>query len=298
MVIGMSELADLFPGFASHWIDTQAGKIFARSHGAGPALVLLHGFGETNVAWRKIAPALAQRFSVVVMDLRGYGWSAAPASENGEGYAKREMADDVVKVMEELGHVQFALVGHDRGARVGFRLAMDHPGRLTKLALINIAPVDDKFGAGDLQRIGRAGFLAAEAPRPEQLIALDPKGFLDDALQSSTKEKSLDAFGSQALAHYRAAFNDPDRIHAFCEDFRAGVTIDRELTLADKSAGGRLKIPTLILYGESSFPADGPSLVDAWKEFGDDIVSECVDSGLYAMEEAPEATLAALERFL
>jgi haloacetate dehalogenase len=294
----MSQLADLFPGFASHWIDTQAGKIFARAHGAGPALVLLHGFGETNVAWRKIAPALAQRFSVVVMDLRGYGWSAAPDSEKGEAYAKREMAGDVVTVMEALGHVQFALVGHDRGARVGFRLAMDHPGRLTKLALVNIAPVDDKFGEGDLQRVGRAGFLAAEAPRPEQLIALDPKGFLDDALQSSTKEKTLDAFGAEALAHYHAAFNEPTRIHAFCEDYRAGATIDREQTLADKAAGRKLKVPTLILYGETSFPAEGPSLVDAWKDFGDDIESASVDSGLYAMEEAPEATLAALERFL
>lgn len=294
----MSQLADLFPGFASHWIDTQAGKIFARSHGAGPPLLLLHGFGETHVAWRKIAPALAKRFSVVVMDLRGYGWSAAPESEKGEAYTKREMADDAVKVMEALGHVQFALAGHDRGARVGFRLAIDHPGRLTRLALVNIAPVDDAFGASDLQRMGRARFLATDAPRPEELIALDPKAFLDDALQSSTRDKSLDAFGAQALAHYHAAFNEPSRIHAFCEDFRAGATIDRELTLADKAAGRKLQLPTLILYGETTFPSDGPSLVDAWREWGDDVKGANVDSGLYAMEEAPDAVLAALDRFL
>ncbi|MDJ0449708.1 alpha/beta hydrolase [Methylocystis sp. JR02] len=294
----MSELADLFPGFASHWIDTQAGKIFARSHGAGPALVLLHGFGETHVAWRSIAPKLAERFTVVAMDLRGYGWSAAPESEKGDAYTKREMADDVVKVMEALGHVQFALVGHDRGARVGLRLALDHPGRLTKLALINIAPIDDNFGAGDLWRLGRARFLATEAPRPEELIALDPNDFLDDALKSSTKEKSLDVFGAAALAHYRAAFNDPTRIHAFCEDFRAGATIDKEALLADKAAGKKLLTPTLILYGETTFPAEGPSLVDAWKEWGDDVTGAAVDAGLYAMEEAPEATLQALERFL
>lgn len=298
MVDQMSELADLFPGFASHWIDTQAGKIFARSHGAGPALVLLHGFGETHVAWRSIAPKLAERFTVVAMDLRGYGWSAAPESEKGDAYTKREMADDVVKVMEALGHVQFALVGHDRGARVGLRLALDHPGRLTKLALINIAPIDDNFGAGDLWRLGRARFLATEAPRPEELIALDPNDFLDDALKSSTKEKSLDVFGAAALAHYRAAFNDPTRIHAFCEDFRAGATIDKEALLADKAAGKKLLTPTLILYGETTFPAEGPSLVDAWKEWGDDVTGAAVDAGLYAMEEAPEATLQALERFL
>jgi haloacetate dehalogenase len=294
----MSELTDLFPGFASHWIDTQAGKIFARSGGAGPALLLLHGFGETHVAWHKIAPKLAERFTVVVMDLRGYGWSAVPESEKGEAYAKREMADDVVRVMEALGHVQFALVGADRGARVGFRLGLDHPGRLTKLALVNIAPIDDDFGAGDLWRTGRARFLATEAPRPEELIALDPNDFLEDALKSSTKAKSLDVFGEAALAHYRAAFNDPSRIHAFCEDFRAGATIDKDALLADRAASKKLLMPTLVLYGETSFPADGPSLLDAWKEWGDDVRSESVDSGLYAMEEAPEATLQALERFL
>jgi haloacetate dehalogenase len=298
MVEAMSELPDLFPGFASHWIDTQAGKIFARSNGEGPALVLLHGFGETHVAWRKVAPKLAERFTVVAMDLRGYGWSAAPTSEKGEAYTKREMADDVVKVMEALGHVQFSIVGHDRGARVGFRLALDHPGRLTKLALINIAPINDDFGGGDLWRLGRARFLATEAPRPEELIALDPNGFLEDALKSSTKEKSLDVFGGAALAHYRAAFNDPARIHAFCEDFRAGAAIDKEALIADKAAGKKLLIPTLVLYGEATFPPDGPSLLDAWKEWGDDVTSASVDSGLYAMEEAPEATLQALESFL
>jgi haloacetate dehalogenase len=294
----MPELADLFPGFASHWIDTQAGKIFARSHGAGPALLLLHGFGQTHVAWRKIAPKLAERFTVVAMDLRGYGWSAAPESEKGEAYAKREMADDVVKVMEALGHVQFALAGHDRGARVGFRLALDHPGRLSKLALVNIAPVDDNFGASDLWRLGRSRFLSMDAPQPEELIALDPADFLDDALKDSSKDKSLDAFGPQALAHYHAAFNDPARIHAFCEDYRAGATLDKEALAADKAAGRKLLAPTLVLYGEAAFPGLGDPLLDAWKEWGDDVTGAAVDSGLYAMEEAPEATLQALDSFL
>ncbi|WP_442755447.1 alpha/beta fold hydrolase [Methylocystis sp. JAN1] len=294
----MSELADLFPGFASHWIDAHAGKIFARSHGTGPALVLLHGFGETHVAWARIAPKLAERFTVVAMDLRGYGWSAAPASEKGEAYAKREMADDVVRVMEALGHVQFALAGLDRGARVGFRLALDHPGRLTKLALVNIAPLDDSFGASDLWRVGRSRFLSMDAPRPEELVAQDPADFLNDALRDSTKDKSLDAFSAQAVAHYHAAFNDPARIHAFCEDYRAGATIDKEALAADRAAGRKLVVPTLILYGAATFPDLGGALLDAWKEWGDDLTGAAVDSGLYAMEEAPEATLQALETFL
>lgn len=294
----MSELADFFPGFASHWIDAPAGKIFARVHGAGPPVVLLHGFGQTHVAWRRIAPELAKRFTVVAMDLRGYGWSTVPASEKGEHYAKRYMAGDVVASMESLGHIRFALVGHDRGARVGMRLALDHPGRLTKLALIDIAPIDDDFGSADLQRIGRARFLAAEAPKPEQLIGLDPTGFLDDALKSSTKSDSLDVFDTDMLSAYRQAFNDPARIHAFCEDFRAGATIDREELLADKAAGKKLVVPTLIVVSEKTFPASGPSLIAAWREWGDDIVEARIDAGLYPMDEAPAETLAALEAFL
>lgn len=294
----MSEPLDLFPGFASHWIDTQAGKIFARAHGEGPPLVLLHGFGQTHVAWRHIAPALAKRFAVVAMDLRGYGWSAVPASEKGENYAKREMAGDVVAVMEALGHIRFALVGHDRGARVGLRLALDQPERLTKLALIDIAPIDDDFGGGDLQRVGRARFLSAEAPKPEQLIELDPLGFLDDALKSSTKAQSLEVFEATALAAYRQAFNDPARIHAFCEDFRAGATIDREILTADKTEGKKLTTPTLIVASEATFPANGPSLIAAWREWSDDVAEARIDAGLYPMDEAPAETLAALEKFL
>ena len=261
-------------------------------------MVLLHGFGETHVAWRKIASTLAKRFTVVAMDLRGYGWSAAPESEKGEHYAKREMAADVVAVMESLGYVRFALVGHDRGARVGQRLALDQPGRLVRIALINIAPIDDDFGDGDLQRVGRARFLAAEAPKPEELIGLDPIGFLDDALKNAMKAKSLEAFGAYALAAYRQAFNDPARIHAFCEDFRAGATIDREHLMEDRAEGKRLAMPTLIIAGNATFAANSPSLVAAWREWGDDIAEARVDSGLYPMEEAPAETLAALEKFL
>jgi haloacetate dehalogenase len=294
----MSELADLFPGFASHWIDTQAGKIFARSSGSGPAVVLLHGFGETHVAWRLVAADLARRFSVVALDLRGYGWSSAPESSKGAAYTKRAMAADVICVMERLGHAQFALVGHDRGARVGLRLALDHPGRLTKLALLDIAPLSEEFGDADLQRVGRAKFLASEEPKPENLIGLDPIAFLEDALTSGTGSKSLDPFGPQALAHYRAAFNEPTRIHAFCEDFRAGEGEDKELLLANRAAGEQIAVPTLVLWGAASFPPDGPSLLDAWRDWASDLRSAAFDCGHYLAEEAPQETLAQLESFL
>jgi haloacetate dehalogenase len=293
----MPDPVDLLPGFASHWIDADAGRIFARSHGAGPPLLLLHGFGETHVAWRKIAPRLAQRFTVVAMDLRGYGWSAAPDSANGEGYSKRLMAADAIKVMESLGFVQFALVGHDRGARVGMRLALDHPGRLTKLAMLDIAPMEEGLGDANLQRIGRAKFLSFEAPRPENLIALDAIGFLNDALQSGTKSKTLAPFGESALEAYRTAFDDPSRIHAFCEDFRAGEGADKQQLLADKAAGKKIIAPTLLLWSELHFPAE-LSLLDVWRDWAEDLRGQAVDSGHYLAEEAPEAVSKALEEFL
>lgn len=294
----MSDLADLFPGFASHWIDAPAGSIFVRSAGSGPPLLLLHGFGETHVAFAKLAPRLAERFFVVAMDLRGYGWSSAPASEKGEAYTKRAQGEDVIAVMEKLGHVRFSLVGHDRGARVGFRLALDHPGRLEKLALLDIAPLEESLGDAGLLRVGRARLLSQPAPKPEQLIGLDPKGFLADTLASGTKSGTLDVFDPRALAHYRAAFDEPSRIHAFCEDFRAGAGVDRELDLADRASGEKIVVPTLALWGAASFSGQGEALLAQWREWAEDLRGVEIDSGHYLAEEAPEATLAALDLFL
>ncbi|HTO78422.1 MAG TPA: alpha/beta hydrolase [Methylocystis sp.] len=287
---------DLLPGFASHWVDAEAGRIFSRSAGSGEPLLLLHGFGETHLAWRRIAPRLAQRFRVVLMDLRGYGWSAAPASENGAAYTKRAMASDVVKVMEKLGAIEFALVGHDRGARVGLRLALDHPGRVKKLALLDIAPLEEALGEGNLARVGRARFMSFEAPRPETLIGQDAKTFLFDALKSGAKSGRLDPF-ADALDAYAQAFDEPLRIHAFCEDFRAGEGLDKEALLADKAAGKKLIMPTLILWSAIHFP-ENPSLLEVWRDWAENVSGEPVDCGHYLAEEAPEAVLAALEAFL
>ncbi|MFY9657216.1 MAG: alpha/beta hydrolase [Methylocystis sp.] len=288
--------SDLLPGFAPHWIDTDAGKIFARSAGSGDSVLLLHGFGETHVAWRKIAPQLAERFHVVLMDLRGYGWSAAPASENGAAYTKRAMASDVVKVMEDLGAIQFALVGHDRGARVGLRLALDHPGRVRKLALLDIAPIEEALGDGDLARVGRAKFMSFEPPRPENLIAHDAKTFLFDALKSGTKSGKLDPF-ADALDAYRQAFDEPLRIHAACEDFRAGEGPDKQALLADKAAGKKLIVPTLVLWS-AVHALENPSLLEVWRDWAEDLSGEAIDCGHYLAEEAPGPVLGALEAFL
>ncbi|WP_342359146.1 alpha/beta hydrolase [Terrarubrum flagellatum] len=297
-----ADLADLFPGFASHWIDTEAGRIFARSGGSGPPVVLIHGFPQTHVEWHLIAPELAQRFTVVALDLRGYGWSSAPRSEKGELYAKRAMGGDIVRAMEALGHARFAVVGHDRGARVAYRLALDHPGRVSKLALLDIMPTITMWEGMDAKRAMQVyhwSFLAQSYPLPETLISKAPLEFINHTLASWTKAKSLAPFDDFALAHYRAFFSDPSRIHACCEDYRAGATIDVEHDRADRESGKTVLCPTLILWGDVGIPAAGTNPHDVWRaSFTPGATGQSVDSGHFLPEENPSATLAALAPFL
>jgi haloacetate dehalogenase len=298
----MSDLADLFPGFASRWIDTEAGRIFARVGGSGPPLVLLHGFPQTHVMWHRVAPALAGRFTLVLMDLRGYGWSSMPRSDASHAaYSKRAMAGDVVTVMEALGHVRFGVVAHDRGARVGYRLALDEPGRVSRLALIDIVPTYEMWATMDAGRAMAAYhwmFLAQPDPLPERLIGSMPVAWLEHTLASWTAQKSLDAFDPRALDHYRAAFNDPAHIHALCEDYRAGATIDRAHDAADREAGRRIEVPLLALWGESGFPAHGRSALEVWREWATTVGGRALAAGHFLAEEAPEATAGALLAFL
>ena len=296
----MSDLADLFTGFASHWIDTPAGKIFARSHGSGPPVVLVHGFPQTHVEWHQIAPELAKTHTVIVPDLRGYGWSAAPRSDKGEGYAKRVMGGDIVALMEALGHVRFGYIGHDRGARVGYRLALDHPGRLSKLALLDILPTETMWRTMDAKRAMQVyhwTFLAQPAPMPETLIGKAPTEWLDHTLASWTLAKTLEAFDPRALAHYRAFFNDPARIHACCEDYRAGATIDLAADIADQKAGKKIEVPLLVLWGSKGIPAAGATPLDAWTPWANDLRGHAIESGHFLPEEAPAPTLKALQDF-
>ena len=222
----MPDLADLFPGFASHWIDTSVGKIFARAGGSGPPLLLLHGYTETNVMWHRVAPALAARFSLVIPDLPGYGWSAVPqADANHAPYDKRSMAKAMIEVMEKLGHVRFRLAGHDRGGRVAYRLALDHPGRVERMATLDIVPTYDMWHGMDANmamKVWHWPFLAQPYPLPEMLIGKAPVEYLEWKMASWAKAKNLSAFDPRALEHYRASFSDPLRIHAQCEDYRAG----------------------------------------------------------------------------
>ena len=293
---------DLFPGFDSHWIDTQAGRIFARSGGSGPPLALLHGFPENSLMWARIAPQLAARFTLVVMDLRGYGWSSAPRSQNGDGYSKQAMAADLVTVMESLGHVRFRLAGHDRGARVGYRLALDHPGRLEKLALLDILPTSEVWRAIEAGDIPAAhwGFLSRPAPEPEQEIGkIGPDAYFSGLMRQWAKDDKLRGFDPRALSEYRNAWRDSSRIHAFCEDYRASAGADRRADEADLAARRTIECPTLVLTGDFFLTRGKRPALDVWRStFAPDAQGERIDAGHFLAEENPAATAEALLRFL
>lgn len=297
----MSDLADLFPGFEAKYIPTEEGQIFARIGGKGTPLVLLHGFPQTHVMWHRIAPELAKTHQVIAMDLRGYGWSSAPRSDETHAtYSKREMAKDVLRVIDELGHTRFALAGHDRGARVAYRLALDHPGRVTKLALLDTIPTIDMWERMDAKRAMQVyhwSFLAQPQPMPETMIGRAPTEWLEHTLASWTATKDLSGFDPRALAHYRAFFNDPARIHATCEDYRAGATRDAEADEASRSKGETIDCPVQVLWGEAGIPASGSSPLDAWKTFAPQATGEAIESGHFVAEENPAETLRVLKAF-
>src|SRR6478736_6797563 len=285
----MPDLADLFPDFASRWIDTCAGRIFARAGGEGPPLLLLHGYPQTNVMWHRVAPALAGHFSLVVPDLPGYGWSAAPASDAEHApYTKRAMANAMIEVMESLGHVHFALAGHDRGGRVSYRLALDHPGRLSKLAVLDILPTYnywERMNRAYALKIYHWTFLAQPAPLPETLVASNGEFFLRFKMASQTKSKTLEAIDARALEHYIAPFRDPARVHAMCEDYRAGAYFDYDLDKADFEAGKKIAIPMLSLWGNAGIAQAAATPLDIWKQWATNVDGMPVDSGHFLTEE-------------
>lgn len=298
----MADLADLFPGFESHYVDTPAGRIFARTGGSGPPLLLMHGYPQTGAMWHKMAPELAKTHRLIIPDLPGYGWSAAPEpGPDHAPYTKRAMGEAMVRMMEHLGHAHFAVAAHDRGARVGYRIGLDHPGRLDKLAVFDILPTSTMWHHMDRARSMTAYhwmFLAQPHPFPETVIGNDPRYYFDWTLASWTAAKDLSAFDPRALAHYRAACEVPERIRAMCEDYRAGATIDLLHDEADLAAGRTIDCPVLAVWGTKWIPGRGASPVEAWRAFAPDVSGAPVEAGHFVCEEAPEDVLAALVPFL
>jgi len=295
----MNDLADWFPGFASRHVMVEGATLFARLGGDGPPLVLLHGYPQSHVMWRRVAVELAKHFTVVLPDLRGYGASSAPDSQGGEAYAKRVMAEDVISLMRDLGFPKFRIAGHDRGGRVAYRLALDHPEHVERLATLDVTPTVEMWrgmNAARAMKIYHWLFLAQPAPLPEMLIAQASQAYIDHTLASWTATNTLDCF-ADVLPEYRAAFADPRRIHAMCEDYRAGATLDLAADEADSAAEHKIEAPLLALWGVSGIPAAGESPLDVWRRWARDVRGQGVPGGHFLPEEAPEATSRALLDF-
>lgn len=298
----MSSLPDLFPGFAERRFKTDGADIFARTGGSGPPLLLLHGYPQTHVCWHRLAPELAKHFTLVIPDLRGYGASTGPVTDaEHTPYSKRAMAADFAAVMAALGHQRFAVVSHDRGARAGYRMALDFSDRVERLATLDIVTTYDAWTDMTKENaIGRFhwAFLARPAPFPETLIGANPVYFLDYLLAQWTQAKDLSAFDPGALAHYRAAFSKPSVIHATCEDYRAGAAFDPDLDAKDKAAGRRIAMPMLALWGAQRKNGFVNKPLETWKSWCPHVRGEPIESGHFLAEEAPAATLKALLPFL
>ena len=296
---------DLFPGFTSHWIDLPDGRFFARAGGPeeAPPLVLLHGFPQTHVMWHRVAQALAPHFQLVLPDLRGYGDSThPPTAENPAAHSKRAMSADVVSLMRQLGHERFSVVGHDRGARVAHRLAVDHPQVVDRLVLIDIAPTLDMYEATDM-RFASLYYhwfhLIQPAPLPERMIGGDARFYLHRKLGGWGGRGGLDHIEPQALAEYERCFCRPEAIHAACEDYRASAGIDLEHDRASRAEGRRIACPTLVMWGERGVIQRLFDPVSLWQaQCEQPVTARPMPAGHFIPEELPEATADALRDFL
>ena len=282
----------MFEGFETEDVDTGEAVIHLRRGGAGPPVLLLHGYPQTHVMWHLVAPLLARDFTVVAPDLRGYGDSSKPpTTPDHEPYSKRAWARDQVAVMAHLGFERFAVVGHDRGARCAYRMALDHPERVERLAILDVIPTADMYRRTDMRMALGAWhwfFLPQPYDLPERLLAADPEGFYFRSRRS--------LFAPVALAEYERCLRDPRVIHAICEDCRAGATIDYELDEADRGVR-RIACPLLALWGEEG-PLGSVDVVAIWGAWAGDVRGAALPCGHHLPEEAPAETYAALRAFL
>jgi haloacetate dehalogenase len=288
----------VFDGFEEFDIATTGTTIHGRRGGEGPPVLLLHGIPETHLMWHRVAPQLAPRFTVVATDLRGYGDSGTPPSAPDHApYSMREIALDQVEVMHALGHAQFDVVGHDRGARCAYRLALDRPDAVTRLAVLDIVPTADTFSKADVDFVRVFWvwlFLSSEEPVAERLIAQAPDAIVNHMLDSWSDR---DAFPPDVRAEYIAKFGDPATVHAICEEYRASSTLDREHDEADRGTR-RIACPTLVLWSDTGPLATWYEPLEVWKAWASDVDGGPISAGHFIPEEAPDETARRLIDFL
>lgn len=294
-------LTVLMPGLTDRRIATDDGvQIHVRHGGSGPPLLLLHGHPQTMVIWHRVLPLLLPHFSVVLADLRGYGDSSKPAGEADHGnYSKRVMARDMLRVMQSLGHERFAVLAHDRGARVTHRLAMDHPQAVRRLVLLDIAPTLAMYRQ-TTEAFARAYwhwfFLIQPAPLPERLLQADPAAYIRDVMGG--RSAGLSPFDPRALAEYQRCLALPGTAHGLCEDYRAAAGIDLEHDQADRDAGRLLTAPLMVLWGAEGVVQRCFDPLQEWRAVAGDVRGQALPCGHYLPEEAPAELLAQALPFL
>jgi haloacetate dehalogenase len=288
----------VYDGYQTRRISTKDALIYTTVGGSGPPLLLLHGYPQTHVMWHRVAPRLQERFTLVLPDLRGYGESTGPAPDPQHvNYSKRAMASDMVAVMAALGHKRFSVAGHDGGGRVAYRLALDRPECVERLAVLDILPTLDAW-EGINDRTAMASFhwlLLAQPPRlPERLIGCDPQFFLRYILERWAGRAEL--IDPHAAAEYLQNFRKPSVIAAACEDYRASATVDVELDRRDREAGRRITCPTLVLWSKRYLNPPRPPR-EVWAGWADDVRDVALECGHFIAEEDPAGCAAALADF-
>ena len=289
-------MTDFFHGFERRRVKTSGAEINLVTGGKGPALLLLHGYPQTHLLWRKIAPRLAEEFTLVIPDLRGYGDSTRPPGGPDQiAYSKRALAQDQIETMRALGFERFMVAGHDRGARVAHRLVRDHAAQIERVALLDIVPtlyrfetLDDKAARGSFHWF----FLIQGGGLPERLIGAEPEFFLRHMLGLARDPKRLEP---GVFSEYLRCFRDPETIRATCDEYRAGASIDLEHDRADLAQ--KVKVPMLALWGTHSGQGSGYDLLKVWRDHADDVRGHGIDSGHFIPEEKPDEVYAALKAF-
>jgi len=293
----------MFEGFEASLVSAGETPIFIRRAGHGPALLLLHGFPQTHLMWERVAASLARHFTVICADLRGYGASGKPSSTpDHAGYAKTALALDMVRVMADQGFSRFSIAGHDRGGRVAYRLALDHPDCVERLAALDIIPTSEAFERADARfalSFWPWSLLAQPEPLPERLLLESPEAVIDDALGGWGSDHG--AFSSEVRAAYLDALRDPRSVHAICEEYRAAATLDRARDAADLAAGRRIVSPLLVLWSAGgpldTWYADAGGPLAIWRRWADDVSGRALAGGHFFPEQNPVETAAELRSF-
>lgn len=285
--------------FETSQVTVPGNSVFVRRYGKGPAILMVHGFPRTSLMWRYLAPRLAENHTVICADLRAYGQSGIPDSTNDHfPYSKRAIAKELVDVMDRLGFATFALIGHDRGGRVSYRLALDYPKKVERLAVFDVIPILEGWNRADA-RFARTYWpwilLAQEQPLPESYLLGAPKAVFDNPFGRGS-------FGPEILKEYLSTYRDPARVHGICEEYRAAASIDVEHDRADKTASRRIECPMLHLWAAGGpldifYTKDGGPL-GIWRQWAPHAEGQAMKGGHFFPEENPDDTAVLVKRFL